>query len=736
MMLKGKILKSLLIAALTCFSWQTSMGQKTFTLEDLNYGGTNFYNMRVQTRYTNWWGDELIKGDVEACYLVNKQTGKEQVLFELKDVNALLDGDKSHQVHHLMSCTFPYSNKTLAYIVTGKQHLLYDWAKKKIEWIQNKETTDVQSWNAQSLSTAYILNNNLFVSDKKGNKTQLTTDGSSDIVYGKAVHRDEFGIYKGLFWSNNGEQLAFYRMDQSMVETYPQVNVFTPIATLEPEKYPMAGRTSHKVTVGIYNASTGKTIYLAVGDPTNRYFTNIQWSPDNKILYLIELNRKQTKMQLDAYDVATGKKIKTLYTEESNKYVHPVTPITFLPWNKNQFILQSEKDGYNHLYLFNTNGELQRQITSGKWVVLDLMGFNSSKKCAYILSTECNPIQNNIFAVDIASGKRTLLDNGKGCHANTYGENNKHRLAVSESGKWIIDNYSEPQVPRNINIINTENKKTLTWFTAPNPWKGYTVPEFTSGSIKAADNQTDLYYRMVKPTNFDPNKKYPTIIYVYGGPGVRNVEARWNYSSRGWETYMAQKGYLLFILDNRGSSDRGLEFEQATFHKLGVEEMKDQMKGVDFLTSLPYVDKNRIGVHGWSFGGFMTTNLITTYPEVFKVGVAGGPVINWEWYEVMYGERYMGTPQDNKEGYNNSNLLNKAKNLKGKLQIIIGMNDPVVVPQHAENFLKSCIDAGTQPDFFIYPGEGHNMRGHSSVHLHERITQYFEDYLKPLKAKE
>ena len=735
-MLKGKIFKSLLIAALTCFSWQTSMGQKTFTLEDLNYGGTNFYNMRVQTRYTNWWGDELIKGDVEACYVVNKQTGKEQVLFELKDVNALLDSNKSHQVNHLMSCTFPYSNKTLAYIVTGKQHLLYDWVKKKIEWIQNKETTDVQSWNAQSLSTAYILNNNLFVSDKKGNKTQLTTDGSSDIVYGKAVHRDEFGIYKGLFWSNDGEQLAFYRMDQSMVETYPQVNVFTPIATLEPDKYPMAGRTSHKVTVGIYNASTGKTIYLAVGDPTNRYFTNIQWSPDNKILYLIELNRKQTKMQLDAYDAVTGKKIKTLYTEESNKYVHPVTPITFLPWNKNQFILQSEKDGYNHLYLFNTNGELQRQITSGKWVVLDLMGFNSNKKCAYILSTECNPIQNNIFAVDIASGKRTLLDNGKGCHANTYGENNKHRLAVSGSGKWIIDNYSEPQVPRNINIINTENKKTLTWFTAPNPWKGYTVPEFTSGSIKAADDQTDLYYRMVKPTNFDPNKKYPTIIYVYGGPGVRNVEARWNYSSRGWETYMAQKGYLLFILDNRGSSDRGLEFEQATFHKLGVEEMKDQMKGVDFLTSLPYVDKNRIGVHGWSFGGFMTTNLITTHPEVFKVGVAGGPVINWEWYEVMYGERYMGTPQDNKEGYNNSNLLNKAKNLKGKLQIIIGMNDPVVVPQHAENFLKSCIDAGTQPDFFIYPGEGHNMRGHSSVHLHERITQYFEDYLKPLKAKE
>ena len=241
---------------------------------------------------------------------------------------------------------------------------------------------------------------------------------------------------------------------------------------------------------------------------------------------------------------------------------------------------------------------------------------------------------------------------------------------------------------------------------------------------------TDLYWRMVKPADFDPTKKYPTVVYVYGGPHAHNIEASWHWYSRSWETYMAQKGYIIFILDNRGSENRGRDFEQVTFRQLGQIEMLDQMKGVEYLKSLPYVDANRLGVHGWSFGGYMTISLMTNFPDVFKVGVAGGPVIDWKWYEVMYGERYMDTPQQNPEGYAKTSLIAKAKDLKGKLQIIIGYNDPTVVPQHALSFLKACAEAGTQPDFFAYPGEGHNMMGHNSVHLHERITQYFENYLK------
>lgn len=704
--------------------------QKQFTLEDLNFGGNNYHNMVPKNRYLTWWGDQLVRRNTDECSLVNKQNGKETVMFTVDDINKWAGTDDSTKIRHLFYASFPYPNKSLVLITGKKERMLIDFKSKKVVWRQNCEGENFAEWNAASKAVAFVKNDNLFVTNGEGKTTQLTTDGSREIVYGQSVHRDEFGIYKGTFWSPDGQSLAFYRMDQSMVADYPLVNIDTRIATETPIKYPMAGETSHKVTVGVYNLKTGKTIYLKAGDPTDRYFTNIAWSPDCKKVYMIELNRDQTDMQLVSYDATTGDKLETLYKEHNDKYVHPMTPITFLPWDDSKFILQSEKDGYNHLYLFNTKGEQLKQITSGKWVVLDLAGFNKSKKSAIILSTECSPIQNNLYMVNIETGKRTLLDNGKGFHATTRGAGGHCDIILSSTGKYIYDNYSEPDVPRKINIISTDNAKNVNYFTAADPWKGYNVPEYSCGTIKAADGTTDLYYRMVKPVNFDPNKKYPTVVYVYGGPGIRNVEARWHYASRGWETYMAQKGYLLFILDNRGSCDRGRDFEQATFRHLGVEEMKDQIKGVEYLKSLAYVDTTRLGVHGWSFGGFMTTSLMTTYPDVFKVGVAGGPVIDWKWYEVMYGERYMDTPQANPEGYAETSLINKAKNLKGKLQIIIGTDDPTVVPQHAISFLKACIEAGTQPDFFVYPGEGHNMMGHQSVHLHERITQYFEDYLK------
>ena len=704
--------------------------QKQFTLEDLNFGGNNYHNMVPKNSYLTWWGDQLVKTNTDECSLVNKQNGKETVLFTVEDINKWAGTNDSNKIYHLFYASFPYPKKSLVLVNGKKERMLIDFKSKKVVWRQSSEGETNSEWNSASRAVAFVKNDNLFVTDGDGKTSQLTTDGSSDIVYGQSVHRDEFGIYKGTFWSPDGQSLAFYRMDQSMVTDYPLVNIDTRIATETPIKYPMAGETSHKVTVGVYNLKTGKTVYLKAGDPTDRYFTNVAWSPDCKKVYMIELNRDQTDMELVSYDATTGDKLETLYKEHNDKYVHPMTPITFLPWDDSKFIMQSEKDGYNHLYLFNTKGEQLKQITSGKWIVLELVGFNKSKKSAIILSTECSPIQNNLYMVNIETGKRTLLDNGKGFHASTRGAGGHCNMILSSTGKYLYDNYSEPTVPRKINIVSTGDAKNINYFTAADPWKGYNVPEYSCGTIKAADGTTDLYYRMVKPVDFDPNKKYPTVVYVYGGPGIRNVEARWNYASRGWETYMAQKGYLLFILDNRGSCDRGRDFEQATFRHLGVEEMKDQLKGVEYLKSLAYVDTTRMGVHGWSFGGFMTTSLMTTYPDVFKVGVAGGPVIDWKWYEVMYGERYMDTPQANPEGYAETSLINKAKNLKGKLQIIIGTVDTTVVPQHAISFLKACIEAGTQPDFFVYPGEGHNMMGHQSVHLHERITQYFEDYLK------
>ena len=719
-------------------------GEKAFTLEDLNFGGNNYRNMVAKNRWCTWWGDELIHQDIDACYLVNKKNGKETKLFGINDINQAIGNTKDIKVHALYNAEFPFAGKSIVMVNNGSKTYYVDWKKRKLVSEQDYEDGEsLLEANAQQTAFAYLKDSNLYVRDSKGKTIQLSTDGSRSIVYGQSVHRDEFGISKGTFWSPNGEKLAFYRMDQSMVTDYPQVNIpeidyfnhpetQSCIATAAPDKYPMAGETSHKVTVGVFDVKTDKTIYLKAGDPTDRYFTNIAWSPDCKTIYMFELNRDQNDCRLTAYSSETGEKTGELYRETDDKYVEPLHPIQFLPWDSNSFIMQSRKDGYNHLYLCtlgkhgsrmasNTESLEIKQLTSGKFEVMEVLGFYPAHKSIIIASNECSPIQRNIFLVDVQSGKRTMIDDcGKGWHNAT----------LSESGKYLVDNYSTPTVPRKIAIINNELGDRIPYFTAENPWKGYNVPEYSCGTIKAADGETDLYYRMVKPVNFDPKKKYPTIIYVYGGPHAHNVDARWNYCSRGWETYMAEKGYLLFILDNRGSENRGKAFEQVTFRQLGQEEMKDQMKGVEYLKSLPYVDADRLGVHGWSFGGFMTISLMTNYPDVFKVGVAGGPVIDWHWYEVMYGERYMDTPQTNPEGYKKTSLLYTAKNLKGKLQIIQGYNDVTVVPQHCLTFLKACIAAGTQPDFFMYPGEPHNMRGHQSTHLHERISQYFFDYLK------
>ena len=705
------------------------LAQQQFTLEDLNFGGKNYMNMVPKNRSLTWWGDQLVRLSADTCWAVNLVNGKEKVLFTRERLNKAvgLTAD-TLAVKRLTMASFPYLDKPLVMLYNSNERLLVNFKNRKVEWRECLVDYDAAcEWNKESRAVAYVKKDNLFVRDAAGNTRQVTSDGSRDMVYGQSVHRNEFGIEGGLFWSPDGKRLAFYRMDQSMVTDYPLVDVpelddsSRVIAEPAPEKYPMAGQTSHLVWVGVLDVATGDTVYLKAGDPTDRYFSNISWSPDGNVVYMMEGNRDQNEVELVAYDAVTGNRLKSLYRETHPKYVEPQHPITFLPWDKEKFILWSEKDGYNHLYLYDTSGNLLKQLTQGEWVVTEMLGFDAEKQAVIIAANADSPIQQNLYRVDVNTGERVRIDEGgRGWHSGR----------LSDGGAWLVDTYQEPDVPRNIAIVDTRNNRQYRYFTAPDPWEGYTVPEYRCGSIKAADDSTDLYYRMVMPVDFDPSKKYPTVVYVYGGPHAHNVDARWHWCSRSWETYMAQRGYLLFILDNRGSENRGRDFEQATFRQLGQVEMQDQMRGVDFLRTLNYVDTARMGVHGWSFGGFMTISLMTNYPDVFKVGVAGGPVIDWKWYEVMYGERYMDTPQTNPEGYAKTSLLNKAADLKGRLQIIIGLNDPTVVPQHAYSFLKACIASGTQPDFYVYPGQGHNMRGHQSVHLHERITRYFDDYLK------
>ncbi len=726
-----------LLVCLFCMTATASFAQekKSYTLEDVIPGGNNYFNLVPKNiPGLQWWGDVCVRTDVENIVTINVRNGKETVLVTLDEVNeALLNGEKPFQptqelkqLRTLMGASLPWGDQKVITFRQGNYMVWYDFGQKKISNLfrLNEKAANLDFCKENGY-VAYTVGSNLCIAHEGEKDLQINPDEKKadpmDIVYGQAVHRNEFGIYKGTFWSPKGNCLAFYRMDQSMVTAYPQVNTTTRIATLEPDKYPMAGMTSHKVTVGVYHIQSGKTIYLQAGDPTDRYFTNISWSPDEKSIYVIELNRDQNHSQLVRYNAETGAKEAMLFEETHPKYVEPQHPIVFLPWDSNLFIYWSQRDGFHHLYLYNKEGQLIKQLTQGDWLVQDILGFNTARKEMIIASTEISPLQTNIFSLNVKTGKRTLLGQQDGTHS----------ARLSASGTYLIDNFTSFNVPREISILPTNGKTGVNLLTATDPMKEqYNLPEITLGTIKAADGKTDLYYRLIKPVNFDPNKKYPAIIYVYGGPHAQLIHNNRFYDARGWDLYMAQKGYVMLTVDSRGSDNRGLEFENCTFRQLGVEEMKDQVEGAKFLQSLPYVNADKIGVHGWSFGGFMTTNLMLTYPEIFKVGVAGGPVIDWQYYEVMYGERYMDTPQTNPEGYKNSNLKLKAGNLKGRLEVIIGGADPTCVPQHSYTFLRACIDAGTHPDFFVYPEDGHNMMGRDRVHLHEHITRYFEDHLK------
>lgn len=738
--------------------------KKTFTLNDVIPGGDNYFNLVPKSMPgLQWWGDICVRTDIENIKKIDTKSGKESILVTLEEVNeALKNGKMPYKLtghikplRTLMAASLPWGDRNVITFTQyddrtpGQKYMIwYDFSKKKIVNLFNLQGEGPTNFDfcKENGYMAYTIGNDLYVahegdfSSMVNPKVTGNQQQEKDVVYGQAVHRNEFGIMKGTFWSPKGTYLAFYRMDQSMVTDYPQVNTTARIAELVPDKYPMAGMTSHKVTVGIYNVKDGKTIYLQAGDPTDRYFTNISWGPDEKSVFVIELNRDQNHAQLVQYDAVSGQKIGVLYEEKHTRYVEPQHPLIFLPWDDSQFIYRTQRDGFNHLYLMDTKTKLKGEwktgkdsedqyceylktipLTEGNWLVQDVLGFNAARKEIIIASTGISPLQTNIFSLNVKNGKRTLIGM----------EDGTHQAKLSASGTYLIDYFTSNNVPREISILPTTGKKGTTLFTATDPLKeNYNLPEITVGTIKAADGETDLYYRLIKPVNFDPNKKYPAIIYVYGGPHAQMIHNTRFYDARGWDLYMAQQGYVMLTVDNRGSDNRGIKFENCTFRHLGTEEMKDQVQGAKFLQSLPYVDADKIGVHGWSFGGFMTTNLMLTYPDIFKVGVAGGPVIDWQFYEVMYGERYMDTPQANPEGYKESNLRLKAGNLKGRLEVIIGGMDPTCVPQHSISFLRACIDAGTHPDFFIYPEDGHNMMGRDRVHLHEHITRYFLDHLK------
>ena len=574
---------------------------------------------------------------------------------------------------------------------------------------------------------AFSKERSLYLMDKDSTIVPIAISEDKNITYGETVSRNEFGIKGGIFMSPDKSKIAFYRKDESLVTSFPLLDITTRTGSLKDIKYPMAGMDSERISLGVYDIASKETVYLAVDDfGADRYLTNITWSPDCSKILIQVLDRSQKHMRFNVYNAVDGSFIKTLFAEDSDKYVEPQNPVYFVKGQQDIFIYRTAaRDGYRNLYLCDMEGNVRRMTCTDA----DIAYIGNDGKYVYYTSAEVSPIENHFFRIEVKGLKKGVAKAVFGKPQRLSQAPGWHSIAMNGDCTKYVDSYSSLSVPKVIDLCNADGTIVRNLLTAADPTMDYAYTDISLGTVKSADGKYDNYYRLIMPKDFDPSKKYPVIVYVYGGPHSQMVQNTYMGQLRRWEMYMAQRGYLVYVQDNRGTQNRGLEFEQAIHGQCGQAEMADQMEGVKMLMELPFVDKDRIGVHGWSYGGFMTISLITNYPDVFKVGVAGGPVIDWKWYEVMYGERYMDNPAVNPEGYAKTSLINKAKDLKGKLLICQGAIDPVVVWEHSLSFIRECIKNNVQVDYFPYPCAEHNVLGKDRVHLHNKITMYFEDYL-------
>ncbi len=661
--------------------------------------GTDMYSFTDTTG-----GEKLMRGSVKNA---------DAVLLSLTELNAVMKSAghdtlprfpafewRNHQ-------TFQFTSKDTLYhfnLLSKSVSIVFTNPKEK--------TAEHITVNERNNSIAYTIANNLSVLHN-GLHTAITNDSDPNIINGQSVHREEFGIHEGIYWSPRGNLIAFYRMDQRMVTDYPITEWSNKPASVRNIKYPFAGDSSHHVTVGVYDLNSGKTIFLKTGEPKEQYLTNVAWSPDEKKIYIAIVNREQNHLWFNRYDAATGNFEKTLFEEHNDRYVQPLNRMVFNPANENQFIWQSRRDGWNHLYLYDTNGKLIRQLTQGNWEVTQLEGFNKEGTHAYFVAAT-TAITRDLYRTEISSAKIKQLTDGRGTHL----------ISGNDSKSLFIDQFTSLAVPRIISIIDAGGTQKKRLLESSNPLKDYKKIDSQIFTIKS-NSGYDLYARITRPANLIAGKKYPVVVYVYNGPGIQLINNQWPVGNELWYYYMAQNDFIVFTVDGRGTPNRGAEFEQATFRQLGMAECEDQLDGVAYLKSLPYIDSTRMGVYGWSYGGFMTSTLMTLYPDVFKAGVAGGPVIDWKMYEVMYTERYMDTPKENPAGYEKTNVLNGVKDLKGRLMLIHGTSDDVVVQQHSMMFLKKAIDLGKQVDYFLYPGHEHNVMGKDRIHLFNKISNFF-----------
>ena len=706
------------IIALMLVMTSFAQEKKFLTPEDASY---NNYDVYPKGRSYKWLGETDKYVFTEKGELKYQRPGEKSAhtLLSLDMLNGIAKDNGVDMFERMPNITWINEDSGYFYKMEGDGNISLN-----ILNVNGKLITKITSFpanaenvtlNETTMRVAYTIGNDLYIAN--GKKQIRVTKNPEHVIAGQSVHRNEFAIDGGIFWSPDGSKLAYYSMDESMVTDYPLVDITTRIAEANNIKYPMAGMTSHIVKLHVFNVNKKKDVVMKTGTPEEHYLTAITWNNDNEKVYIGILNRGQDTLNFNEYNALNGKFIKTVFQDTDAQYVEPQGPAHFLPGSTNEFVWLAQRDGYYHLWLHNTETLEARQIEKGDYVVTAFDGFDDNGN-AYYTSTEVSPLQRHFYKVNLADGKKVQITKKHGTHS----------VLPCKSGKFFLDFYTSTDVPRAVDIQDAQGRFFAPLYLADNPLKDYNLGVTEIDSIKAEDGQL-LYTRIIKPYNFDESQKYPVIVYVYGGPHAQLITDTWLAGAGIYLNYLAQEGFIVFTVDNRGSADRGEAFEQVIHRQCGQMEMHDQMTGIEYLKKKPYVDPERIGSDGWSYGGFMSTSLKINYPETFKVSVAGGPVINWKYYEIMYGERYMDTPQENPEGYELTALDNKTDKLEGKLLIIHCTTDPTVVWQHSLSFVENAIHNGKQLDYFVYPGHDHNVYGPDRAHLIMKITEYFKENL-------
>lgn len=600
---------------------------------------------------------------------------------------------------------------------SGFEYYRYSFKTKKIDssLVIDSHAKNINPNN--NFEFAYTIENNLYLA---ANKTiTALTNYKEGVIVADEINRKEFNTEEGMLWSPSGKQLAFMEKSVKGDEQYPQIDYSVQPAKPKYTWYPFAGGKNEIVRIGVYNLATKTTKYLSTGK-ADQYLTNLSWSADEKSMTVVIVNREQNKLSVRQYSVETGEQQAVLLEEKADKYIEPEASIFPVPNRQGEFLWLSERNGFNHLYHYTTDGQILGQITNGNWQITKVLGFNAQGDCIYFEgTTEANPEERHLYRANIFSLDVKCL---------TTAMHGTHEGIINPMQNTLLDFYQSIDNPGSLQLIDSKNT-TKQLKQADNPFTDYVLGARKIFTIKSKDGTTDLYSSLILPPNFDSTKKYPVIVNVYGGPHIQQVINDWLFGSYMIPFMFANSGYVVFTLDNRGSANRGINFEQQTWHQLGTVELEDQNTGLDWLCKQQFVDTTKIATYGWSFGGYMSINLLTSYPNRFACGVAGSPVCNWQLYEVMYTERYMGTPASNAAGYEKSNLIPKAKYLKAPLYIINGGMDFVTVPQHSISFINECIANNISVDYLLYPSQEHNLKGKDAIHNMNKIIQYYNQHL-------